>query len=746
LYLKQGTPLDYQSQSEFQFVVSVDDVTLGGSPDDARQRTLRLSQTPALTIIMTPASVSESAGSARATIYRTMGTSGPVLVQLSSSDTSAATVPESLEIPATRGSVSFDVAVLDDEVADGDQTVTISVEAEGYRTATGKLSISDDEVGQLVVTIDAESISELGGVAHGSVSRNTQTGGAISVALSSNAPDAVTVEPEILLLEDLQTAAFTITAIDNDVANPDALVTISATAADHVAGAASLRVRNDDEPGYTFETNGPTSEKGDTALLTLSLESQPGTPIDITFQSQDSSECQVWPEQVTLQPGGLPIVSVTATGVDDDVDDGDATCLVRFLMASDDANYDGLEGQLDIVNTDDDTVGIQVSPVTGDTGEDGSEATFTVRLGSEPLSEVSFDVVSGNTREGLVKPERLTFDAGNWNKPVTVTITGQDDAIVDGDVAYAIAFTSVTSGDPLYEGLEPSSVPLLNLDDDVPVLAIDIEHARVGETHGSVSATVHRNAKLDEDLVVVLESEHPAVASVANHVTIPADELTASATIVIHDDILVETNQFVTITATAKDFGSSQTEVEIIDDDGWQNPNDPFDVNNDTQVTPIDVLVIINELNEPEYVEDDGSLPDLHPAEAEDYDVNGDDYCTTLDALLIINKLNSEGEGEAGVYDAEHVMAAFLARSPALPWTAENGSDDDNHTSTGQSSARTVLPAESPAASSFDSPLAASEVWRSQTSSDLDDVLDAIATDVLLARGEGLFRGFPQPF
>ena len=84
----------------------------------------------------------------------------------------------------------------------------------------------------------------------------------------------------------------------------------------------------------------------------------------------------------------------------------------------------------------------------------------------------------------------------------------------------------------------------------------------------------------------------------------------------------------------------------------WQNPFDPYDVNDDGYVAPGDVLLIINEINNPTYRDAVGKLPLARPVESDYYDSNGDGYCAPGDVLLIINWINdtwgeSDGEGES---------------------------------------------------------------------------------------------------
>ena len=85
-------------------------------------------------------------------------------------------------------------------------------------------------------------------------------------------------------------------------------------------------------------------------------------------------------------------------------------------------------------NADDDTAGITVSPTSGlTTTETGGSGTFTVVLTTEPTADVTIGLTSDDVTEGTVAPASLTFTAANWNTPQTVTVTGVDDVVDDGD-------------------------------------------------------------------------------------------------------------------------------------------------------------------------------------------------------------------------------------------------------------------------------------------------------------------------
>ena len=66
----------------------------------------------------------------------------------------------------------------------------------------------------------------------------------------------------------------------------------------------------------------------------------------------------------------------------------------------------------------------------------------------------------------MVAPSALTFTPANALTPQAVTLTGVNDAEVDGLVAYAIVTGTAVSGDLNYNGLNPPDVAATNLDND----------------------------------------------------------------------------------------------------------------------------------------------------------------------------------------------------------------------------------------------------------------------------------------
>ena len=136
--------------------------------------------------------------------------------------------------------------------------------------------------------------------------------------------------------------------------------------------------------------------------------------------------------------------TVTVTGVDDNLTDGDQSYAILISdNTSTDTRYqyvDPPDVTLKNLDLDGNKGGFYVSAISRDTDESGRTATFTVRLSSQPTDNVTIDVVSSDTGEGTISSSdsQLTFSSSNWNAEQTVTVTGVDDNLTDGDQSYAI--------------------------------------------------------------------------------------------------------------------------------------------------------------------------------------------------------------------------------------------------------------------------------------------------------------------
>ena len=64
------------------------------------------------------------------------------------------------------------------------------------------------------------------------------------------------------------------------------------------------------------------------------------------------------------------------------------------------------------------------------------------------------------------------FTTGNWQTPQTVTVTGVDDAVVDGPITYTILTAAAVSTDANYNTRDAADVLVTNTDNDTAGITV----------------------------------------------------------------------------------------------------------------------------------------------------------------------------------------------------------------------------------------------------------------------------------
>ena len=287
----------------------------------------------------------------------------------------------------------------------------------------------------------------------------------ITIADGSNTGQVTIIVNDDFLVEGAETATLTIS-------NPSTGIALGTTTNQ------SVTIADNDTKGITVTptTGLTTTEAGGKATFTAVLNSQPTADVTIPLTSSNTAEGTVDKSSLTFTAANWNVAqTVTVTGVDDLVVDGNiAYNIVTAAATSTDTNYSGVNAaDVAVTNTDNDTKGITVTPTTGlTTTEAGGTANFTVVLNSQPTADVTIPLTSSNTAEGTVDKSSLTFTSANWNTPQTVTVTGVDDLVVDGNIAYNIVTAAATSTDTNYSGVNAADVAVTNTDNDTKGITV----------------------------------------------------------------------------------------------------------------------------------------------------------------------------------------------------------------------------------------------------------------------------------
>jgi hypothetical protein len=189
------------------------------------------------------------------------------------------------------------------------------------------------------------------------------------------------------------------------------------------------------------------------------------------------------------------------------------------------------------------TPGFAVAPTNGlITTESGGSASFAVNLDAAPAADVVFNVTASDATEGAAAVTSLTFTPYDWDIPQTVTVTGADDSLLDGPVAYSIVLAPANSADPGYHGLDPADVGVVNIDNDLAgVTLIPTTPQVTTEATGYASFTLALNIQPTADVTIGLATSNPneGVIYVPSLVFTPTDwNLAQTVTVFGADDFV----------------------------------------------------------------------------------------------------------------------------------------------------------------------------------------------------------------
>jgi hypothetical protein len=199
--------------------------------------------------------INENGGKILATVTRNIVTDTPLQVQLSSNDTTEATVPSTVIIGANQASVTFEITGVDDLLLDGTQSVIITAKPTYTSSnltldtgnATTTINVIDNESPSLQITIDKDVISETG-TATATITRNTDTNSELIVTLTSSDTSEATVPNTVTIPIGQTSATVTITGVSDGINDGSQSVTITASSNGLNSGTDNLEITDINVP------------------------------------------------------------------------------------------------------------------------------------------------------------------------------------------------------------------------------------------------------------------------------------------------------------------------------------------------------------------------------------------------------------------------------------------------------------------------------------------------------------------
>ena len=472
------------------------------------------------------------------------------------------------------------VAGVDDRELDGSQTTLVRISVDGAASddafdAVAALALrvtttEDDVAGFTIIESGTSTVTaETGGASDDfTVALRARPAGNVAINLTSGDLTEVTVSPLRLTFtpDGWNTPqVVTVSGVDERFDDGDQVVPVMLTvdtAATHPdydsVRPDTLLVTNadDDTAGFIVaQTGGGTlvNEGGSQDTVTVVLNARPVDDVVITLLASDSTEASVAPPLLTFTTDTWATPqAVIVTGVDDSEADGNRFSLVAVgvSQALSDAAFGRVADQTVVVTTiNDDGVTVTLSPTAGlRTDESGGTASFDIVLGSAPSADVTISLASSDPGEGQASPGTLTFTEANWSLPQSVTVTGVDDELDDGDQNYSIV-TTLTTTDPDYVRIDPADVQVTNGDNDAaPTLSVADATVTEGDA-GTVNAvfTVTQSLPSSQPVTVVFVTANQTATAGTDYSATsgtltfaPGGPLTQAITVAVTGDLIDE--------------------------------------------------------------------------------------------------------------------------------------------------------------------------------------------------------------
>jgi len=209
-------------------------------------------ETPVLTVTLPP-SVAEGGLSVTGTVTlsRALSAASAATVYLSSSDTAEAVVSGSVNFAAGSLTAGFTVSAVNDSRFDGTRSVSITASSIGMIGGSASIDVLDNESTQLVLALPAE-VREAGSAGVGTVTISGMLESDLSISLTSADPAMATVPSSVIIPAGSTTAGFSITAVDDAIADGAQTTGITASAAGYASDTKSVTVLDNDASSFAI--------------------------------------------------------------------------------------------------------------------------------------------------------------------------------------------------------------------------------------------------------------------------------------------------------------------------------------------------------------------------------------------------------------------------------------------------------------------------------------------------------------
>ena len=510
---------------------------------------------------------------------------------------------------ANTTTATIDVSVLDENLLEDDETVTVTLtgiaasdaDVSLGSTVSASVTITDNDAALVTVAANDSSASEPadGGQFTVTISNPSDTDTVISYAISGDATpgvDYTILTGTVTILANTTTAAIDVSVLDENLLEDNEAVTITLTGITSGDANVSLGttvsgtviIADNDAAVVTIAANDDTAaEPGNNGQFTVTLSNP--SDIDTVVSYSISGDATPGSDYTTLSGTVKILANATTATIDVSVldenllEDNETVTVTLTGITSGDANIN-LGGTVSdtVTITDNDAAVVTIRANDNSAAEPGDDGQFTVTISnpSDTDTVISYSISGDATPGSDYTPltGTVTILANATTAAIDVRII--DESLLEDNETVTVTLTGITSGDTDVSLGATVSDTVTIVDDDSAVITISANDNNATEPGDDGQFTVTLSSPSDTDTVVTYAISGDATpgsdyATLSGTVTILANETTAAINVRVIDESLLEDNETVTVTLTGITSGDTNVSlgttvsdtVTIVDND-----------------------------------------------------------------------------------------------------------------------------------------------------------------------------------
>ncbi|MBE6317896.1 MAG: T9SS type A sorting domain-containing protein [Bacteroidales bacterium] len=390
--------------------------------------------------------VDENTVAVRCKLSRSGNVANAETYTITNHNNSRITLPTKVTIEKNQSGVVFYANLIDNDLLDADSIAKITVKGDFYPEIADTIIIEDNELAELELSLDADSVVEGGQVAL-TIKTNRVTNTPVVVNLTSDSEDHFSFPENIVIPAGESSVTVNISTIDDSTPNLTIDATVVASAAKHKNGYGDLLIGDNDIPDIELDFSvDKISESNGIYAISATLRRTNLTNSKIIVELSDDSNGRIYYSTKKIElASGVQEATFNLGAIDNALVDGDqeVTVVAAVYISSCNCSTTGtskgvVARKVTILDNDGASLALKASTTAA---IEGKELTLTVSRNTSTDADLAVTITS-DSDDMLAYEKNVIIPAGKSSVDVVVNVLSND---VSGD-SKTIMFTAESDG------------------------------------------------------------------------------------------------------------------------------------------------------------------------------------------------------------------------------------------------------------------------------------------------------------